>query len=95
MTEEPIKKRMRRAVQAAVKLLSYPEGNHDYVYKLGSGPFHIQAIRKLEIRYIRIVLDEIKKDDEKLVLKIKIPPNCTREIWCRALNGAFWIRKIY
>jgi len=94
MPEEAIKKRIKRAIQAAVDILSYPEGNYEAVYKLDSKEFHIEAIRQHEIRKIRIVLDEIKKEDEESILDINLPSNCTKEIWCRSINGSFQIKKI-
>jgi|GEM_PF-1217498 len=94
MPEDAIKKRTKRAIQAAIDILSYPEGNYDVIYKLESKQFHIEAIRRHEIRKIRIVLDEIKKEDEEAILSVILPSNCTKEIWCRNITGRFKIRKI-
>ena len=94
MAKEAIKKRMKRAIQAAIDILSYPEGNHDSVCKLESREFDIEAVRQREIRMIRIALDEIKKEDEDQVRNVALPPNCTKEIWCRSMNGNFRIRKV-
>lgn len=93
MSEESKKKRMKRAIQAAFDILSYPEGNYDTIYKLRSKEFHLEAIRKHEIRKIRIVLDEIKKEDEKAIFAVILPSNCTKEIWYRNINGTFKIKK--
>jgi hypothetical protein len=94
MAEEAIKKRMKRAIKAAINILSYPEGNYDAIFTLGNGEFHLEAIRQHEIRKIKIVLDEIKKEDEAAISAITLPSNCTKEIWCRDISGSFQIKKI-
>lgn len=93
MSEEAVKKRIKRAIEAATKCLKYPPGRCE-VIQLSNYVFHIEAIRKKEICKIRIVLDEITKRDEDLVRNFELPENCTREIWCRKINGSFEVKEI-
>jgi len=88
MPEEAVKKRHGRAVRAVEKALNYPVGTAQ-VTVLKNHVFHIEAIRKKEIRKIRVVLDEITPFDRKIVSSVQLPENFTREIWCRELNGKF------
>jgi hypothetical protein len=93
MSEAAIKKRLRRAVEAAAEILDYPKGSYGIIM-LDGKTFNIEAISRMEIRKIRIVLDEIKKNDEELVKKFPLPGNCTKEIWCRSSEGGFFMKKI-
>ena len=93
MTEESVKKRFRRAVISAEKLLSLPSGN-SRVIRFGNGPFDLESIRKKEIRTIRIVLGEIKESDRGLLRDFEMPEICTKEIWNRKLDGSFEIEII-
>jgi len=93
MSEIAIKRRRRRAIRAAIKCLLYPPGRYQ-VSKISNHVFHIEADREKESCKIRVVLDEIKKSDERLVLYAEVPDNCTKEIWCRKLNGQFDVLKI-
>lgn len=93
MTEESVKKRFRRAVISAEKILSFPNGN-SRVIRIENGPFDLESIREKEIRTIRIVLGEIKEDDRGLLRDFEMPEVCTKEIWNRKLDGSFEIEII-
>jgi len=91
---ESFKQRHNRAVKAAVKYLSKPYGGYKIII-LDGKVFHLEAIRVKEIRKIRIALDEITKEDEKIVKEFKLPDICTKEIWCKKIKErAFEIREI-
>ncbi len=94
MLEKTVKQRLKRAVLAAEKILNYPPGSARVII-LSNHIFHVEAIRKKEIRKIRIVLDDMKKSDEDLVGAYELPPNCTKEIWCRMKNGKFVIKRLF
>jgi hypothetical protein len=94
MTEINIKRRLNRAIAAAAKILNNPPGTAEIII-LKNHVFHLEAIRKKEIRKIRITLDQIKKQDEELVLNYPLPENFTKEIWCRKINGKFTIKIIH
>jgi len=93
MAEEAIKKRYKRAVRAAMDCLDNPPGSWDLTI-LENHVFHLEAARTREIRKIRIVLDRITAHDIKLVKERELPEICTKEIWCRSINGRFSIKKI-
>lgn len=84
--EKTIKQRFRRAIRAAQRILSYPEGSAR-VIELNNHVFHLEAIRPKEIRKIRVVLDKSTKEDVELVRNYPLPENCTKEIWCRNKRG--------
>jgi len=94
MSEKIIKQRLKRAIAAAEKILLYPPGSAR-VMILSNHIFHIEAIRKKEIRKIRIIFDEITKLDEEMVSQYELPQNCTKEIWCRTKNGKFIIKRLF
>jgi hypothetical protein len=86
MTDEPIKKRLCRAIAAATRILDNPQGSAAIIF-LKNSPFHIEYIRYKEIRKIRITLDTITNEDVKLVKNFPLPAStCTKEIWCRKGN---------
>lgn len=94
MSEESIKQRFKRAKQRAIRLLSCPPGTYTILISNGN-PFHIEAIREKETRKIRIVLDEIKEEDERLVRAIKLPDMFTKEIWLKRFDRKdFKIKRI-
>jgi len=39
---------------------------------------------------VRVVVDEIKKEDIDIIKKAKILPNQTKEIWCRPYGSRDW-----
>lgn len=81
MAEENVKKRLNRAIRAAIKILE----SVDYkIMVLGkANVFNIEVIREKEIKKIRIVVDKITDKDKKLVKDFKLPEICTKESWCR------------
>jgi hypothetical protein len=93
MAEAAIKKRQRRAIRAAARFFRYPPGNYEVTF-LDNHVFHLEVMRKKEVRRIRIVLDEIKKSDLEMVAKVEIPENFTKEVWCRKMDGRFDIKII-
>jgi len=86
MSDFAIKQRLNRAIKSAIKLLDQPPGSYEIIL-LNNHVFHIEAIRKKEIRKIRIVLDEITEEDKELVAKVNLPIVCTKEIWCKERNS--------
>jgi len=101
MSEEAIKKRYIRTIKAAKKQLNPPPEKRYRIITLDGDPFHIEAIRQrknmeyAETLKIRVVLDEIKKEDEELLRRFKLPPNFTKEIWCKKMGEQeFEIREI-
>jgi hypothetical protein len=94
MSAKSLKQRFKRAIIAAEKTLTYPPGSARVII-LQNHIFQIEAIRKKEIRKIRIVLDEMKKSDEEIVNAYELPSNCTKEIWCRLKNGKFIIKRLF
>lgn len=93
MSEEAIKKRMRRAMRAAMDCLDNPPGSWD-ITVLDNHVFHLQAERPREIRKIRIVVDKITAQDVELVKQKELAEICTKEIWCRSSDGTFSIKKV-
>jgi len=93
MAEEAKKKRIRRAIRAAMERLNNPPGSWDITI-LDNHVFHLEAVRLREIRKIRIVLDKITPQDEQLVEQRELPDICTKEIWCRSSDGRFSVKKI-
>lgn len=92
MGDEAIKQRLNRAIKSAIKILE--PGNYEIIL-LNNHVFHIEAIRKKEIRKIRIAIDKITYEDEKLVNEFSLPDICTKEIWLKKEHGReFEIREI-
>ena len=87
MAQEAIKRRLNRAIRAAIKNIDTPKGRYS-ICILPGNPFHIEACKKNEIRKIRIVIDEITPEDEKVVKDFILPETlCSKEIWCRIKRG--------
>lgn len=86
MTQSEIKQRHKRAVNRAISILEKPPTSYQII-PLNHHTFHIEAVREREIRSIRIVLDQILPEDEKLVRGFKFPPVVTKEIWCKKLGS--------
>jgi hypothetical protein len=93
MSDHKIKQRLNRAKKSATKILEQPAGDYTII-PLNSNVFHLEAIRKREIRVIRIVLDEIKKADIDLVRKLELPDLCTKEIWCKKENERGFVTEV-
>lgn len=87
MAEEVIKQRLNRAIKAAIRILEKPSGHCRIIeFKDSRSPFHIECIRKNQIRMIRIVLDKISEMDIKALKEFRLPMNCYKEIWCKKVN---------
>ncbi len=82
MSEAAEKQRFNRAVRSAMRCIDQPRGSYTLAL-LSNGPFHFEAVREREIRKVRIVLGDITTQDERSVRATKLPPICTREIWCK------------
>jgi hypothetical protein len=80
MAEESIKKRLRKAKTKAAAVL---EDSKFKIIPSDNSIFCILAVRKKEIRLIRVVVDEISNTDVDLVRNFDHPEICTKEIWCR------------
>ena len=93
MTGKDVKRRIRRATKTVSGILEAA----DYKVRILDGkPFHIEAIRNREIRNIRITIDEILAEEERLVSEFDLPDNCSKEIWCREESKrGFNILKIF
>ena len=85
MSEAAVKQRFNRAVRSAMRCIDQPKGSYT-LGLLNNGPFHFEAVREREIRKVRIVLDRITPQDERVVRDIRLPGICTREIWCKKQN---------
>ena len=100
MSNDPaICKKLNRAISAAKKSLTNNGTKEDRVIIIRDPdcPFHIEYIRRKEIRKIRITLGVISPSDEKLCRQFTLPGTLfTKEIWCRhhAVHG-FDKREIY
>lgn len=92
MAEKTEKKRLSRAVRRAADVLVCS----NYRITLLQGEvFNLEALREREIRKIRVVLDEIKQDDEQMVKRLRLPVICAKEIWCKRHNEpTFFIKEI-
>lgn len=80
MTEEAVKRRLARAKEKATIDL------REIGYKIvpsDNTSFCILATRRNEVRFIRIVVDEIKDSDISLTKKYDLPSGCVKEIWCK------------
>lgn len=80
MPDESVKRRMRRAKGQAVKRLV---GMGYDVVPSDNSRVCVVAFRQSEIRMVRIVLDRMTPQDQKILASVKGPANCTREIWIR------------
>lgn len=93
MSDHKIKQRLNRAKKSAARILEQPAGDYT-ILSLNSDIVHLEAIRKKEIRVIRIVLDEIKKADIEIVKKLELPELCTKEIWCKKENERGFVTEV-
>ena len=93
MTEEAVKKRLARAKEKATADLK------EIGYKIvpsDNTSFCVLATRRNEVRFIRIVVDEIKDSDIQLTKEYELPPGCVKEIWCKKENKRrFEIEEIF
>jgi len=90
MSDVAIKRQLRRAKQAAMKQCTRMKY---HIIKSDNSLFCFMAVRKMEIRMIRVIVGPI---DERACAEIKafVPPTvCSKEIWCW-VNGHFEIIEI-
>jgi len=80
MSEERIKQRLNRAKKKAIENL---ERTGYKIVPSDNSTFCILGVRKLEIRMIRVVIDEITPQDIALVNEFSPPGACSKEIWCK------------
>lgn len=93
MSDFAVKKRLKRAIEAAKEILENPILGCTVIC-LNNHVFHLEAIREKEIRKIRITFDEITDEDIRIVKEIKLPEICTKEIWCRKEGKNFDVKKV-
>jgi len=92
MSEEAIKQRINYAKSRAIKNLE--ETKHKIIPSDNS-VFCFLAVRKKEIRLIRVTVDKITDQDISLVKEFEPPGICTKEIWCAKYKRAgFEIKEI-
>jgi hypothetical protein len=77
-----VKDRLARAIEQASN--SLPPRYE--VSILRNHAFHIEAVRPKEVIRIRVVLDKITEQDEKLVRSARLPDVFTREVWVKKKN---------
>jgi hypothetical protein len=66
-----------------------------YKIEKTGGVFHLQALRDLEIRKIKITIDKISEKDRKQVRDFKVNGTIIKkEIWCLLGSGEFRIEAI-
>lgn len=81
MGEWTAKDRLARAIEQAARSLTRYE-----VSILRNHAFHIEAVRPKEVIRIRIVLDRMTDQDEKLIRAAKLPDIFSRECWIKKRN---------
>jgi len=77
------KRREIRAKQRATEILSR---SHYDIINSDNEVFSIIALRRIEARLIRVVLDKASEVEKDIVRKIKNPMNCTKEIWIKKID---------
>jgi hypothetical protein len=77
-----VKDRLARAVEQASRSLS-PRYE---ISILRNHVFHVEAIRTKEVIRIRVVLDKMTEQDEKMVRAARLPDIFTREVWVKKRN---------
>ncbi len=91
MPQEPIKKRLCRAKAKAIRLLKSAGYK---VVRSDNETFCVIATRRREVRFIRVVVDEVTGWDRKVVMSVDLPlENCSREIYCLR-NADFVIEEV-
>ena len=83
MAEEAVIKRLNKAKNVAMQSLKDNQDKRHRIVPSDNSEFCFLAVRKKEIRMIRVVVDEITADDIKIVESFDPPGICTKEIWCR------------
>ena len=91
MPEEAVKRQLRRAKGAAI------EKCREMGYQIlvsDNSLFCFLAMRRHETRLIKVIIDEFKDRDIKLIRGFEPAGPCTKEIWRRDESGHFEIREI-
>ncbi len=83
MTEETIKRRLFRAKRRAKQVLETANYN---IIPSDNSTFCILAVRKREVRMIRIVIDDITPHDRAMIQRWEHPGICSKEIWCKKMG---------
>jgi hypothetical protein len=81
MNEDAIKKRIARAKTSAMTVLR--KSGYDIIPS-DNALVCILATRPTEIRFIRVVVDQVMPNDHSIVSKLRVPADVrvSREIWC-------------
>lgn len=90
MPDETTKQKSRRAKDRAMEHLR--ESGYQII-RSDNETFCFVATRRREIRFIRVVIDEITPLDRKLAKSVPAPPECSREIFCYR-SGKFEIEEL-
>ncbi len=92
MNDFAIKKRLTRAKEKAKIDLA----KNGYKIILSDNKiFCFLAVRKKEIRMVKVVVDDISEEEIRIIREFESPVNCTKEIWYRAPHQKdFEIREI-
>lgn len=93
MSEEPIKRRLKRARESALSVL-FIQG-YDAILSDGT-IFDIVAVKRRKVRFIRLVTDSIKEREKRIVRSYAtLSKTISREIWLRKFRKkGFKITKI-
>jgi len=88
MPDETIKRRTadaKKAAKAKFKDMKFDIINSDnHIFCFVASKSGIYETK------VRVVVDEIKKEDIEIIKSIKILPNQTKEIWCRPYGSRGW-----
>jgi len=91
MSDEAIKQQIRRAKKAAI------EKCRDMGYKTiisDNSLFCFLAVRRMEIRMIRVIIDDVSDKEIQQVRKFEPPGVCSKEIWRWQTSRKFEIIEI-
>jgi len=91
MSEETIKRQVRRAKSAAIEKCE--EMNYRIIPSDNS-LFCFLAVRKMEIRMIRVIVGAISEKEIEEVRRFIPPGTCSKEIWRWHDNRKFIIQDI-
>jgi len=91
MAEEAIKQQIRRASKAVID--KFMQMQYQIIPSENS-IFCFLAVRKNEIRMIRVTIGSICDKDIQELESFQPPTVCSKEIWCRRNNGKFEIKEV-
>ncbi len=83
MNDIAIKKRLSRAKEKARNDLAK---NGYKIILSDNNIFCFLAVRKKEIRMVKVVVGDITEEELRIVRKFESPMICTKEIWYRSLH---------